>query len=406
MRLAGKTFTIAVLFLVVLNAALFIFYLNKGEAKQNQMPELQELSGKNLSFAELSSYFTNVADLKGAEYAFQVLGAADLPPNVDLHLLGHIVGDKLYRQEGVDGIKKCTQEFRNACSHSIVVGLFSERGEEALFDIAQACRLAPGGPGAYTMCFHGLGHGILAFYGYDLKKAVEICGKTEGSSPGFGGEAAECVGGTIMEIIGGGGHDQATWARQRTKYLTTSDILSPCNQSYMPVYSKGLCYSYLTPHLFEVAGADLARPTEENFKKAFPYCDLVPAGDKENRTACYSGFGKEFVVLAPLRDIRRVDEMTNDELSKIVKWCKLAGNKEGSEACQSSALASLYWGGENKPNASIAFCSLIEETGGRQLCFNNLIENVFRFKSDRKYLQEFCGRLSGQFMESCSEKLR
>src|SRR5690606_38758677 len=115
------------------------------------------------SFEDLAQRFEALAQEKGAAHAFEVLRRAEIPPNTDLHLMGHRVGDILYQQEGIGGIKYCTQDFRNACSHSIVVGALTEFGESALPQIREACLDAPGGPGAYTMCYHGLGHGVFAF---------------------------------------------------------------------------------------------------------------------------------------------------------------------------------------------------------------------------------------------------
>src|SRR5260221_11164644 len=110
----------------------------------NDYPEIENLADKK-TFPELSAFFAQLARKKGAVYAYKVLNTALLPPNTDLHLLGHVVGDVLFRQEGLKGIQKCTQDFRNACSHSIVVGLFLQDGEKALSQIADVCRKAPGG---------------------------------------------------------------------------------------------------------------------------------------------------------------------------------------------------------------------------------------------------------------------
>jgi hypothetical protein len=66
------------------------------------------------------------------------------------------------------------------------------------------------------MCFHGLGHGVLAYTEYDLEKAVDICKRT-GTKQYNNEEYAECVGGAIMEIIGGGFHDPQKWAVQSKK---------------------------------------------------------------------------------------------------------------------------------------------------------------------------------------------
>jgi len=89
-----------------------------------------------MSFKELANYFTEIAEAKGAPYALDVLKAAPIPLDTDMHLLAHTVGDILYRQQGLEGIKVCTHDFRNACSHSVVIGAFLEQGEAALPGIA------------------------------------------------------------------------------------------------------------------------------------------------------------------------------------------------------------------------------------------------------------------------------
>ncbi len=153
-------------------------------------------------FTQLSDRFQNLAKEKGALYAYEVLRRAVLPPGTYVHLLGHTVGDELYKQKGVSGIADCTQEFRNACSHTIVIGALNEFGsEKALSLIHEACKKAPGGSGAYTMCHHGLGHGVFAYYGYDLTKTDAFCKKT-GTAAYHNREYVECMGGAIMELMG------------------------------------------------------------------------------------------------------------------------------------------------------------------------------------------------------------
>jgi hypothetical protein len=124
-------------------------------ASANPYPEADSI-GKNVSsFQKLSDRFTSLAQAKGGVYAFDVLKIASLPPNTDLHLLGHVVGDILYKQKGVAGMLDCTQDFRNACSHAIVIGTLNEFGpSKGLSLIHDACAKAPGGSGAYTMCYH------------------------------------------------------------------------------------------------------------------------------------------------------------------------------------------------------------------------------------------------------------
>lgn len=401
-------FKIAILTFILFDILLFGFYITNKNSNKSfptaqgnpaDYPEVHQLAGNNMSFTELKKYFTDLANAKGAEYAYNVLKIAPVPPNTDMHLMGHVVGDVLYKQQGINGIKICTNDFRNACSHSIVVGLLLDKGEKVLPDIAKACRLAPGGSGAYTMCYHGLGHGVLAYTNYDLPKAVNLCQKTETGQ----GEGVQCIGGTIMEIISGGDHDKLTWGKMRPNYLKASNPLYPCLSSFMPANARSMCITYLTPYLWEAVGANMGQPNSSDFAKAFALCNPLSEPDRDT---CFAGFGKEFVVLAQNRDIRIIDQMTNDQLTQVYSWCQMAKQESGIRACNSSALSSLYWGGENKPDASVRFCSVISDKDRQGACFGELIGSVSYYISDTNYRQNFCGSLPQAYKSDCQSRLK
>jgi len=395
-----------------INIALVGFLIQKSDiieetsffSDKKARPEIEYLQVSALqSFGELAKYFSDLAKKRGGAYAYEILKAAPVPPGTDMHLLGHIVGDVLYGQEGLDGIKVCTHDFRNACSHTIVIGLLLEQGESAFPQIAETCYQSPGGSGAYTMCFHGLGHGVLAYTAYDLEKAVELCEKT--GTPEYGyEEASQCISGTIMETLSGV-HDQEVWARQYKKYLKEDDPLYPCSAQFIPEYARYMCYVYLTPHLFEAAGAILANPTPYDYKKAFPFCNEIPVSDTKNRDACYGGFGKEFVVLAQDRDIRNVDAMTDEQMGNVYKWCLLADNKDGVISCIEHATNSLYWGGENNRGTAIRFCRLLRSADHQEACFINLIGAVQTYIRDPDYKKEFCEELPDSYRGKCQQHL-
>lgn len=357
--------------------------------------------GKDVhDFKELSKRFESLADEKGGEYAFYILGIAQLPPNTDLHLLGHVVGDKLYEQSGVDGIAICTQDFRNACSHSIVIGALNDFGSAALPMIRDACKSAPGGPGAYTMCFHGLGHGVLAYYGYSMPETIEYCKQT-GTPEYMQREYIECVGGSIMEIIGGGGHDPDVWARQRAKYLSPDDATGLCLGTLMPDDVREICLVYITPYLFEAAGLNLGNPNPAGFPKAFSYCDAIPKDDTALKRACYGGFGKEFVPMAGSRDIRKVDAFNDNQFSRAISWCRMSGNDEGTAYCISEAVGSVFWGGENNPEASFRFCGLVQSGNERDACYERLAGDIQSYVMGPKRSQ-LCSRVPEKQRILCS----
>ncbi|MBI4133027.1 hypothetical protein HY478_00275 [Candidatus Uhrbacteria bacterium] len=351
------------------------------------------------SFKELQTRFENLAEEKGAVYAFEILKRASLPPNTDLHLLGHTVGDMLYKQKGIDGIADCTQDFRNACSHTIVIGTLNEfGGEQALEMIREACRKAPGGSGAYTMCYHGLGHGIFTFYEYSLPETVALCEKT-GTREYRERETVECIGGSVMELTGGGGHDPELWQKAREKYLV--DPLSPCMSNLIPDNAKAQCLTYLTPELWKHVGINMGHPEPELFTAAFSYCDSIAQSREDLRSACFGGFGKEFVPLALGRDIRDTDAWSARETSLVEDWCSRADDREGKAACIEQALQSLFWGGENDPAIAFRFCGNLLQSGLKQTCEEELGRAISAYVRGETRTS-LCMQLPPEAQETCS----
>lgn len=369
------------------------------QTRATQFPEAATIGQGNPSFQEISDRFTALAEKKGAVYAFDVERVAPLPPNIDTHLLGHVIGGVLYQQKGIDGIADCTSDFRNACSHAIVIGALDEfgTGSATVSMIQAACKKAPGGTGAYTMCFHGLGHGVFAYFGYDIPKAVAFCKRL--GTPEYGDqEFTQCVGGMIMELVDGGGHDHDQWLAAQPKYFDPSDPLAPCDRSMIPEEAKSFCIMYLTPHLFQAAGADIANPDPSTFPKAFSFCDALK--DPHLRDTCYSSFGKEFIPLAAAHDIRNVDQMSDGEYGEAISWCMMGGSTEADQACIGQALASIFWGGENDPQASFRFCSLVSDTGVKDECYKQLADNIASYTSGTAR-SDLCAKLPEADQSGC-----
>ncbi len=362
--------------------------------------EIKELAALPQTFPEVSAYVQNLAKKKGALYAYEFLKTAKLPPNTDMHLLGHVVGDELYRQRGKDGIHVCTEDFRNACSHAIVVGLFLEQGEVALDEIRHACEQAPGGRGAYTMCYHGLGHGILAAVEYEMPEAVRLCALARDGYESDGA-AEQCISGAVMEIISGGFHNPALWEERSKKYLSLKNVFLPCTAAYMPERAKPFCYQYLTPHLIRAVGGSLENPKESDIAAAAALCQHVPELDQAYQDYCFEGFGKEFVVLSRGRDIRHDRSVSEESLRKVIAWCSLVATENGKYSCQRQAISSLIWGGENDPAPAARFCSLLFSTTEQNRCYEHLIGIEFFYISDKRALLRFCNLLPEARRSEC-----
>jgi hypothetical protein len=205
-----------------------------------------------------------------------------------------------------------------------------------------------------------------------------------------------------MEMLSGV-HDQEVWLEKANMYLSDSNPLKLCQSPYMPEEVRPICYTYITPEMFKVAGVNLGNPDSSDYGKAFRYCDGVTG--EEDQRACYGGFGKEFVVLAQERDIRSVEKITDAQLENIIFWCQSTDVEIGVSACLHDALNSLYWGGENEFETAVRFCELIGDTELQNTCFDNQIANVKNYRSERDYRERFCSVVPEIETEKCKSEL-
>ena len=365
---------------------------------------ISNLASRKASFKDFSDFFADVAKEEGAVYAFELMREADLPNGIDTHLLGHTIGDVLYEQKGVDGMRWCTHDFRNACSHTIVIGTMLQYGDGAMPEIRQACHLAPGGKGAYTMCFHGLGHGVLAFNEYNMEKTIDMCNQF-GTEEYNNREAVECFGGSIMEIIGGGGHDRENWEERRKEYLNTANPFGLCESEIVPSEFRPMCFNYMTPYVFESFDANMGYPGPEIFDKTFALCESIPSSWTDERRECFAGLGKEFIGIAIGRNYAAGVEPNSSQLGIMYSWCKLADSTEGEQYCVLSTMNSLYWGGERPYETALNYCGLIDNREVGDGCFKSLIQNVSHYIESDDYKTGFCQAIPEDYHSECTQEL-
>jgi len=394
--------------LIVVAVLAFIGFSEQTKYKDRPMPSQAEfradqsnLESMGSDFGRISEFLAETAVNKGALYAYELLRFTRLGPGLDLHLLGHVVGDEIYKQEGLAGMAHCTPDFRNACSHSIVVGALLENGLEVFDTVNDVCRQSPGGSGAYTMCFHGFGHGVLAYTEYDMEKTVELCLLT-GTDEYGQNEAHQCIGGAVMEMKDGI-HDKELWAPQKAKFVDVDNPLSLCQADYMVPGAKHFCYVYITPYLFDaITGTPEALPTPDIFADSMKLCEAEP--DENYRRICYGGFGKEYITLAKDLNIQAMNNLNSDEITKVDSWCDEAPNDYGALECKLEVVNSLYWGGENDFKASVKYCSEISAKD-RVPCFNRFYNNVLSYRNTPDLKKTICNAVPAEYQSECEAKL-
>ena len=389
-------------FVLALAGAAWVFLTKQHAPAYPELSQIQKL----WAFDEYEDYFVNLAQKKGAVYAFEVLRYAEVPSTIDIHRIAHNIGYVHFEQKGLAGIYECTTDFRNACEHAIVVQALITLGTQALHDVAKVCSEGPGGLGAYVHCFHGVGHGLMAYLNYDYENAVGTCRKVYDIAVSLRPEVTtellwqECVGGATMELTQGE-HDKDAWEKAKLTYMPATDILMPCNVDFIPSDVRPICYAYLKPRFLEAAGATRGVASPEAYPKALSYCKMIPEDEFGSRDGCYAGFGAAFAYFAN-GDARTLEHMSDDAIVNVHTWCSFADNPRGQRICDLSALDNIFWGGQSDSPASIVYCTLAPDLEIKKSCFTTLISYAQESFENKQKLDAFCGRLPSEYTDVCS----
>src|SRR6185369_1537039 len=154
------------------------------------------------------------------------------------HTQAHAFGALLYEGEGISGLPTCDLQFAMGCYHECLGQAISDQGVSVIDALARECskldRFRQGG------CFHGIGHGIQAWLGYepqDLRRGLELC-KTASAPYEFSSNG--CVQGLSMEFYF---RTMITSDHAPVRPLVDNNYLSPCDT--LDRDDKPMCVSWL-----------------------------------------------------------------------------------------------------------------------------------------------------------------
>lgn len=134
--------------------------------------------------------------VQGGQEAYTAFAAAveRLSPQ-DQHFVSHIFGGVLYEEEGLPGLSVCDTRFFYGCFHEFLSRALFDQGFAILPELEELCVSSPRAD-APLSCAHGLGHGLIAYFGYThsgLRDALAAC-RTLSHDP-----FSACPGGVFME---------------------------------------------------------------------------------------------------------------------------------------------------------------------------------------------------------------
>ena len=256
-----------------------------------------EVSTRDLNIA---SVFLTAREhgVRQAMDSLRDLAMKDTTLHADGHMIAHALGRFAIANNGHDPavLAQCRPTFEAGCFHGVLEGYLMSLGQVDAGVVTRLCASydKPDSTRVTAIeCAHGLGHGLLEHFAYDLARALGGC-DTFASDDLRG----ECHDGVFMEnaIHGLGMHgmnvgDSAVamqmgntmhmqpGAAQAT-HFRASDLAFPCDSvaaSYQPS-----CWSYQPLVIVNLVRGD--------FAKTLRTCHAAPT---LSRARCFTGFGKQ-----------------------------------------------------------------------------------------------------------------
>jgi len=282
----------------------------------------------------------------------------------DCHQAAHTVGRESYEIYGNEVFQMCSAECHSGCYHGGTEAYFREHGTADLEeDLNTICGTSLNQFFSHQ-CFHGIGHGLMAWSNYELFDAIEGCDLLSSSRQ-------SCYSGVFMENIVGG---LAAEDGHFTEYLS-DDPHYPCS-----IVPKGLvpdCYFLQTSRMLQLFGADWERVASE--------CHKAPQIAQHN---CFGSMGRD------------VGGRLRAYPEKAVEACSHSPTAETRWWCLDGAIRDTFWDRSTSQEA-INFCAYLQTGEEKRKCYNLIFGRATQVFVEKKEGLAFCKKIEDSYQEAC-----
>ncbi len=194
------------------------------------------------------------------------------------HQLAHAFGEGLYTVEGERGVSVCDSQFAYGCFHVMLGKAIAANGlaDSNKFDILCRNSLLK----SPEACEHGIGHGAVAYLGYDEDALVRSLGACDTlNSPT---STLACYSGAFME------YNMHTMLADTSgpRRLVDNRLYAPCDM-LSTKYQKSCAFGQPQWWMHGVYQAEV--PDEGLYRKLGGLCDRIDSADATR--FCYEGLG-------------------------------------------------------------------------------------------------------------------
>lgn len=237
------------------------------------------------------------------------------------HNLAHYLGNEIYQEEGIGGLRFCDGSFSFGCFHGVTERALQSKGD-LVEEIATACYQNSGGKYDVNVsnCLHGLGHGLTSTQQFQLVPALEGCRRLEKQV------RHDCFNGAFMEFAQG----------SPSVPITVEDPWRLCKELGEEVAWECGWYSMDMLHYRLNLQADTR----------VGICANAPS--QKTLQACHGSYGVWFA-------------MAGEKPESIIAACAKAISEAGRNACLLEAASSLSFGRTaNWRENSLIICSAMK----------------------------------------------
>lgn len=302
----------------------------------------------------------------GPRQTLELLRQAEIETGLDCHHSAHRLGRMAFVEYGAT-FADLTDVCQSGVRHGLIEQIFVNRGIVNLAEDVDALCPAGESPFVKHQCFHGVGHGIMAWTAYELVDALGFCDRLSEESG-----RRSCYTGVFMENVVSG---LSGAVGQTSGYVNAEDPHYPCN--ILPEEYVNDCYWYQTTQMLTVFGHDLGRVAEA--------CGEAPL---LARRACFGSYG---------RDVGAAHRR-NPYL--IVEYCRLEESLMYQGDCVAGAARTLFWD-ETQSGEGVALCAEVDQPIVAEACYQAIVEQARWVVSD---LAPFCGQLPDRWRRRCLDR--
>lgn len=332
------------------------------------VPELKEILESSDQSKQLDAA-RKLAERVGIEEAQEILYRSPLPKTGYGHLIVHQIGYAAYRKYGIDAIAHCKDYFLNACYHGAIIEAASDQGFEVIPKMTDRCKVSKG---RYFQCVHGAGHALVAMWGYDLPKALEMCDDFYEQETTMPGVVTSCHNGAFMENIFGV-HDYGSGKPPVRDWLSDTDIYFPCDQ-FAEKYQRG-CWDNQASRIFLLEKGDISKTTKD--------CDGI--GNKQYTEWCIDSLA------------RQINSLTYGNPQAVFKLCDLMGT-DWYNTCILVNVGAFY--SLTGRDQAIAVCTQAVSPL-KDDCYKGVIGMVSSDSIAGNQKEQLCKKMESPFAEQC-----